>query len=103
MHFGLLLSAVPARVWNLHASDGAGDTADVSMDRKDDDRDRETAWWNQASLTQLDLSSNVLRSIDTGIGNLLDLTVLNVSVTRNELPTCESNTIVPNRRSATTR
>lgn len=78
-YFDHLISAVPARVWNLHAPDGAGDaTTDVSFDRKEDDRDRETAWWNQASLTQLDLSSNVLRTIDAGIGNLLDLTVLNV-------------------------
>jgi len=38
----------------------------------------EDAWWNQNSLTKLDMSSNVLTTISSDIKNLIDLKTLNV-------------------------
>ena len=67
--------SVPDRVWNLSESD-ENEPRDLRFDL---DRNKEDdLWWNQKSLTNLDLSSNVLTSISSQIGNLMDLTVLNV-------------------------
>lgn len=74
--FLLLYHLVPERVWNLReaAEKITYDVVDFDQKPKDDE-----LWWNQMSLTHLDLSSNVLTEISTGIGNLTDLSVLNVS------------------------
>jgi Leucine-rich repeat (LRR) protein len=68
---------VPDRVWNLReaAEKITYDVLDFDQKPKDDE-----LWWNQASLTHLDLSSNVLTEISTEISNLTDLSVLNVSL-----------------------
>jgi Leucine-rich repeat (LRR) protein len=63
-------------VWNLKEDEVKinSDVYDLSRKPNEDDM-----WWNQAGLTHLDLSSNVLTEISGSIKNLLDLTVLNVS------------------------
>jgi Leucine-rich repeat (LRR) protein len=70
-----LFFAVPEKVWNL--KDDTKISPDVlDLNRKPNEDDM---WWNQAGLTHLDLSSNVLTEISGAIQNLMDLTVLNVS------------------------
>jgi hypothetical protein len=49
---------------------------EVRMDR-DVDGDK---WWEHESLTWLDLSSNCITEMSPKIGNLVTLTVLNVSI-----------------------
>lgn len=70
-----LLPSVPEKVWTLQNVEKINpDVFDLSKKRNDED-----SWWNQALLTHLDLSSNVLTEISSNIRNLMDLTVLNVS------------------------
>lgn len=64
-------------MWNLQAPDGE---LDVSYDTKNGAKENEAEWWNQQTLTNLDLSSNVLASLSPDIGNLQELTVLNVNI-----------------------
>lgn len=59
-------------MWNLNEL--TKDEVNVSFDASKDLPE----WWTQKCLTNLDLSSNVLTTISADIGNLQDLTVLNV-------------------------
>lgn len=68
---------MPPRIWDLYEG-GRSDEPDVSLDRRPDDEDRDLEWWNQQSLTELDLQGNRLRYIEAGLGNLVDLERLNV-------------------------
>lgn len=68
---------VPEKVWNLSDSEDC-DNKDVRFDL--DRSNEEESWWNQKTLTNLDLSSNSLTCISENVKNLADLTVLNVSV-----------------------
>lgn len=77
---------MPNKVWNLHAPEK--DEVDVSFDKATDSTKEPYEWWNQKCLTNLDLSSNVLTSISAAIGNLQDLTVLNVSFQWSSLTDC---------------
>lgn len=71
-----LFHIVPERVWNLReaAEKITYDVMDFDQKPRDDE-----LWWNQTSLTHLDLSSNVLTEISAEISNVTDLSVLNVS------------------------
>lgn len=74
---GPYIYTVPPKVWNINAPDGELDVAyDTS---KSTTKQKPAEWWTQECLTNLDLSSNVLITISPEIGNLQDLTVLNVS------------------------
>lgn len=75
-HTFFLCFAVPEKVWNLKDDEAKINPDAFDLNRKSNDDDM---WWNQAGLTHLDLSSNVLTEISSDIKNLLDLTVLNVS------------------------
>lgn len=66
---------MPTKVWDLNAPDK--DEIDMSFNKEQTKETNE--WWTHKSLTNLDLSSNVLTSISGNISNLQDLTVLNVS------------------------
>lgn len=66
---------MPEKVWNLSDSDENEKEVRYDLERTND----EESWWNQRSLTSLDLSSNTLTTISENIQNLVDLTVLNVS------------------------
>ncbi|XP_053672417.1 leucine-rich repeat-containing protein 40 [Anopheles nili] len=68
------LASVPEKVWNLSDSDENEKEVRYDLDRSND----EETWWNQKSLTSLDLSSNTLTTISENIQNLADLTVLNL-------------------------
>lgn len=72
----LFFVSVPAKVWDLNAPEK--DDIDVSFNKEQTKETNE--WWTHKSLTNLDLSSNVLTSISGNIANLQDLTVLNVSL-----------------------
>ena len=63
-------------MWNLKDDKIKINPEVLDLNRKSNDDDM---WWNQAGLTHLDLSSNVLTEISGEIQNLVDLTVLNVS------------------------
>lgn len=69
------LVSVPPKVWDLNAPEK--DEIDVSFNKEQTKETNE--WWTHKSLTNLDLSSNVLTNISGNIANLQDLTVLNVS------------------------
>lgn len=71
--------AVPEKVWSLQEREKKANPNVVDLNKKQNDDD---LWWNQATLTHLDLSSNVLTEISGKIRNLTDLTVLNVSSER---------------------
>lgn len=76
-----LFVPVPEKVWNLSDSEDCDKDAAAAAVRYDLDRtNEEDSWWNQKSLTTLDLSSNTLTSISENVKNLGDLTVLNVSI-----------------------
>uniref|UniRef100_A0A182FGB9 Disease resistance R13L4/SHOC-2-like LRR domain-containing protein n=1 Tax=Anopheles albimanus TaxID=7167 RepID=A0A182FGB9_ANOAL len=68
------LASVPEKVWNLSDSDENEKEVRYDLDRTQE----EDSWWNQKSLTSLDLSSNTLTLISENIQNLVDLTVLNL-------------------------
>ncbi|KFB52891.1 AGAP006993-PA-like protein [Anopheles sinensis] len=68
------LASVPEKVWNLSDSDENEKEVRYDLERSNE----EDSWWNQKSLTTLDLSSNTLTSISENIQNLADLTVLNL-------------------------
>ncbi|EAA04662.4 AGAP006993-PA [Anopheles gambiae str. PEST] len=68
------LATVPEKVWNLSDSDENEKEVRYDLERTND----EESWWNQRSLTSLDLSSNTLTTISENIQNLVDLTVLNL-------------------------
>ncbi|XP_053666913.1 leucine-rich repeat-containing protein 40 [Anopheles marshallii] len=68
------LATVPEKVWNLSDSDENEKEVRYDLDRSNE----EESWWNQKSLTTLDLSSNTLTTISDNIQNLADLTVLNL-------------------------
>ncbi|KAL1386798.1 hypothetical protein pipiens_012802 [Culex pipiens pipiens] len=73
------LATVPEKVWNLSDSEDCDKDAAAAAVRYDLDRtNEEDSWWNQKSLTTLDLSSNTLTSISENVKNLGDLTVLNL-------------------------
>lgn len=62
-------------MWNLHDVEKINpDVFDFNKKHNEDD-----LWWNQAMITHLDLSSNVLTEVSGNIRNLMDLTVVNVS------------------------
>lgn len=66
---------VPEKVFNLQDPVKVNpNVVDLNNTPNEDD-----LWWNQRHITHLDCSSNVLTEINPDIGNLLDLTVLNVS------------------------
>lgn len=71
----LFLFVVPEKVWNIQDVEKINPEV-LNLNKKQNEED---LWWNQAGLTHLDLSSNVLTDISSSIKNLLDLTVLNVS------------------------
>lgn len=66
-------------MWSLQEREKKANPNVVDLNKKQNDDD---LWWNQATLTHLDLSSNVLTEISGKIRNLTDLTVLNVSSER---------------------
>uniref|UniRef100_A0A182IS19 Disease resistance R13L4/SHOC-2-like LRR domain-containing protein n=1 Tax=Anopheles atroparvus TaxID=41427 RepID=A0A182IS19_ANOAO len=68
------LASVPEKVWNLSDSDENEKEVRYDLGRSNE----EDSWWNQKSLTTLDLSSNTLTTISENIQNLADLTVLNL-------------------------
>uniref|UniRef100_A0A2M3Z5X9 Putative leucine-rich repeat protein n=1 Tax=Anopheles braziliensis TaxID=58242 RepID=A0A2M3Z5X9_9DIPT len=68
------LASVPEKVWNLSDSDENEKEVRYDLDRTQE----EDSWWNQKSLTSLDLSSNTLTVISENIQSLVDLTVLNL-------------------------
>uniref|UniRef100_A0A182Y318 Disease resistance R13L4/SHOC-2-like LRR domain-containing protein n=1 Tax=Anopheles stephensi TaxID=30069 RepID=A0A182Y318_ANOST len=68
------LATVPEKVWNLSDSEENEKEVRYDLDRSNE----EDSWWNQKSLTTLDLSSNTLTTISENIQNLADLTVLNL-------------------------
>lgn len=70
-----VLFAVPDKVWNLNSPDDNNTDTRYDLDNSNED----DLWWNQKTLTSLDLSSNALVEISSDVQNLLDLTVLNVS------------------------
>lgn len=70
-----ILLTVPPKVWHINEPDK--DELEVNFAKEDKGEDNE--WWNQKSLNNLDLSSNVITSISTEIGCLQDLEILNVS------------------------
>ncbi|XP_058053974.1 leucine-rich repeat-containing protein 40 [Anopheles bellator] len=69
------LATVPEKVWNLSDSDENEKEVRYDLVRPPQEDD---SWWNQKSLTSLDLSSNTLTVISENIQNLADLTVLNL-------------------------
>lgn len=72
-------SLVPEKVWNIHDAEKEDIESRHTFHSTNTDTD-EAAWWNQKALTNLDLSSNILKCISPSIQNLADLTVLLVSV-----------------------
>lgn len=70
---------VPEKVWNIHEADKEDIESRHNIHGPKDEGD---AWWNQKTLTNLDLSSNVLQCISPNVQNLGDLTVLLVSARR---------------------
>ena len=68
--------SVPEKVYNIQEPEKINPNV-VDLDRKSNEDD---LWWNQCTLKHLDLSSNVLTEISSDIKNLLDLTVLIVSL-----------------------
>lgn len=66
---------VPEKVWCLQ-DDQEKVKLDVDLNKTKNEDD---LWWNQAGLTHLDLSSNVITEISPNVQNLMELTVLNVS------------------------
>lgn len=70
------LIVVPEKVWNLSDSEDCDKEVRYDLDRSNE----EESWWNQKTLTNLDLSSNALTCISENVKNLGDLTVLNVSI-----------------------
>lgn len=62
-------------MWHINEPDK--DELEVNFAKEDKSEDSE--WWNQKSLSNLDLSSNVITSISEEVGLLRDLEVLNVS------------------------
>lgn len=73
-------SLVPTKVWHLNEPDK--DELEVNFAK--DDKSEDNEWWNQKSLNNLDLSSNVITSISSEIGCLQDLEILNVSLCQQE-------------------
>lgn len=69
------MSAVPPKVWHINEPD----KEDLDVNFAKEDKSEENEWWNQKTLNNLDLSSNVITSISTEIGCLQDLEILNVS------------------------
>lgn len=67
---------MPEKVWNLSDSDDCDKDVRYDLDHTNEE---EESWWNQKTLTNLDLSSNALTCISENLKNLADLTVLNVS------------------------
>ncbi|XP_062557364.1 leucine-rich repeat-containing protein 40 isoform X1 [Armigeres subalbatus] len=68
------LATVPEKVWNLSDSEDCDKEVRYDLDRSNE----EESWWNQKTLTNLDLSSNSLTCISENVKNLADLTVLNL-------------------------
>lgn len=67
---------VPEKVWNIHEADKEDIESRHNINGPGED---ENAWWNHKTVSNLDLSSNVLQCISPNIQNLADLTVLLVS------------------------
>lgn len=65
---------VPPKVWHINEPDK--DELEVNFAK--DDKSEDNEWWNQKSLNNLDLSSNVITVISSEIGCLQDLEILNV-------------------------
>lgn len=71
---------MPNKLWTLYDSEAS----DITVDFKSDSSERDDIWWKQQPLINLDLSSNSLAVISPKIGDLCELTVLDVSFFFNE-------------------
>ena len=67
---------MPDKVWNLHEAE---EKIEVNLGIMAKPEEENNSWWHQTVLQHLDLSSNVLINISSEIGNLYDLTILDVS------------------------
>ncbi|KAG4068641.1 hypothetical protein HA402_002332 [Bradysia odoriphaga] len=71
---GRALASVPLKVWHINEPD----KEDLDVNFAKEDKSEENEWWNQKTLNNLDLSSNVITSISSEIGCLQDLEILNL-------------------------
>lgn len=90
---------VPEKVYHIHEADKEEQKHLTQFDMAE--MQEENAWWNQKTLSNLDLSSNTLKNIEKDIGLLQDLTVLNVQnliffnfLTKNSILKLLSNNIL---------